>query len=170
MGQLRCQTLVAALFLPLTVGIANCGHSEIMTSVKVTDLSRSQLEATIVVQLGQSFGEFVVINRGEPVLLQSAVVVEQEVDGKWEEVPVTNLELREVCHPSPSPGCIKLGAGARLKPVPWTGNYCFSQCPSPCRLDGPAPAGIYRFVIRSCDSNRAHASPPFEKPASDRQK
>jgi hypothetical protein len=97
------------------------------------------------------------------------VVVEQQLDGKWEKVPVTNLELRDVCHPSPPPRCIELGAGSTLNPVPWNGNFCFSQCPSSCRLDGPAPAGTYRFVIASCYSEQMYASPPFEKPANDSQ-
>lgn len=150
MGQFRRKTLITAfvlttLFLALSIDVY------------------AESTPAITIELGQRFGEFIVINHGSALLIQSAVVVEQELGGKWQKIPISNLELREVCLTSPSPSCIELGANATLRPVPWTGNFCSSQCPVPCRLDNATPPGTYRFVIAPCYGKRVYTSPPFEK-------
>ena len=150
MGKLRCKTLIAACIPSLFF----------VFSIDAIAASSS----AITIELGQRFGEFIVNNHGDALLLQSTVVVEQQnLKGKWQKIPVSNLELRNSCIPSPSPSCIELGANVTLRPVAWTGNFCSSQCPVPCRLDGAAPPGTYRFVIASCHSERKYTSTPLEK-------
>jgi hypothetical protein len=48
-----------------------------------------------------------------------------------------------------------------------TGNLCSSQCPGPCRLDGPAPRGTYRFVVASCDGKQVFESGSFKRASSE---
>ena len=150
MGKLRRKTLIVACLPSLFFGF----------SIDAI----AAFSSAITIELGPRFGEFIVNNHGDALLLQSTVVVEQNLAGKWQKIPVTNLELRNSCKPSPSPRCIELGANLTLRPVAWTGNFCSSQCPVPCRLDGAAPPGTYRFVIASCSSERKYTSAPFEKP------
>jgi len=120
--------------------------------------------AAVTVELGANFGEFFVINGDQSLSLNSSVAVQQKVDGKWVPVSVTNLYLRETCATGQPPRCRKLERGERIKAARWTGNFCSSQCPGPCRLDGPAPPGTYRFAVTSCDGKETFVSPDFEKP------
>lgn len=151
MGQLRRKTLGALFLLPVLFAVSIC--------------SQAQCSPSITVNLGQRFGEFIVINHGAGTSLQSTVIIEERSGGKWIHIPVSNMELRKSCLPTSSyPECIELAADSTLRPVPWTGRYCYSQCPNACRLDGPAPPGTYRFVITSCDGKHTYASPPFKKP------
>ena len=149
MGQFRYQALIAIFLLFSFVGISLYTHA--------------QARSSIMLELGPHFGELVVANHGPTVLLHSTVVIEQKVDGQWQKIPVSNLELREACLPSPSPKCIKLRVNTTFHPVPWTGNFCSSQCPASCRLDGLVPPGTYRFVITSCYGEQVYLSPPFIK-------
>ncbi len=150
MGKFRRKTLV----------VANLGIFIFIASVSI----HAAPERTVTVELGQHFGEFFVISRGDTVCLQSTVIIEQKSGDNWQKVPVSNLELRSTCLPSPSPRAVELKANTTLHPPPWTGNYCSSQCPVPCRLDGAAPPGIYRFAITSCDGAHRYFSSTFEKP------
>lgn len=119
---------------------------------------------SLAIEVGPRFGEFRVVNIGDVVRLRSAVLVERQLGEQWQGVPVSNLELRETCLGAPSPPCVEIGAKKTLRPVPWTGNFCSSQCPNPCRLDGSAPPGRYRFLVVSCQGDQTYASSPFEKP------
>jgi hypothetical protein len=114
------------------------------------------------IELPGKFGEFRVVNRGAAIRLSAAVKVQQKTGGEWRDTPVTNLHLRDSCA-KPAPECVSLGAEGRLQPVPWSGNYCSAQCPANCNLDGPAPPGIYRYVVSSCDHKRRFVSAAFEK-------
>jgi hypothetical protein len=125
--------------------------------------SRATDAPNVTVEPGAGFGTFVVVNQGPAVSLRPDVMVQQMTGGTWRTMPVTNLFLRQECHAGPPPPCVDLPAGTTLRPTPWTGDYCASQCPSACRLDGHAPAGIYRFVLHSCVDATAFTSPPFEK-------
>lgn len=62
----------------------------------------------IDIQLGTKFGEFKLIINGPEVPLNSTIVVEQQKNGKWGKIPVSNLKLREACNPEPIPKCINL--------------------------------------------------------------
>jgi hypothetical protein len=120
-------------------------------------------DPTVEVKLSEGFGAFQVVNHGPPISLSSAVEVEQQAGGLWKDARVTNLFLIPQCDSGAAPRCVSLPKGATLKPVPWRGNYCYSQCPVSCDLDGPLPAGTYRFVVATCDGKHRFASAPFEK-------
>jgi len=147
MGQFRRQTLIA---VAACLGCA---------------AARAQPAAGPMVELmlGDGFGSFTLVNRGPAVQLRSAIKVERQVDAGWQDARVTNFYLIEQCTRAPVPACITLAAGATLRPMPWLGNFCYAQCPVNCELDGPLPAGSYRFVVMTCDGTRQFASPPFQK-------
>jgi hypothetical protein len=109
------------------------------------------------------FGALQLVNHGQSIRLSAVLKVEQQLGNDWKDTPVTNLFLIAQCGAAPVPKCVSLPAGATFQPVPWRGNYCNSQCPVPCDLDGPVPPGVYRFVVSTCDHKRKFVSPTFEK-------
>jgi hypothetical protein len=117
----------------------------------------------VEVQLPGTFGTFQLVNHGESTQLDSAVRVETKVDGEWKDSNVANLYLIAKCRSGAPAKCVTLAAGQTLQPMPWRGNYCSSQCPVPCDLDGPVPKGIYRFVVSACDRKRQFVSAALEK-------
>ena len=149
MGKLRCQALILSGSLVVVVLLLLPGTR-----------ARS---ASVSVRLGPAFGEFLVSAGGESVSLSSAVSVEQKLNSSWVRAQVTNFYLRDKCDAVQPPRCRKLAANQTLQVMPWTGNYCSSQCPAACRLDGPAPAGVYRFSVTSCDNSETFVSPEFHK-------
>lgn len=114
-------------------------------------------------RLGAAFGTFHILNHGPGIRLSSTVRVEQQIGWHWVAAPVTNLFLTENCATKQIPDCLTLPADGKLNPVPWRGNYCYSQCPASCDLDSPAPPGMYRLVISTCDNKNKIVSPAFEK-------
>jgi hypothetical protein len=120
-------------------------------------------DGAVEVQLLGNFGAFQVVNHGAAIQLGSLVKVEAKVHGEWKDSLVANLYLIPKCASGAAPKCLSLAAGQTLQPVPWRGNYCYSQCPEPCDLDGPVPPGSYRFVVSTCDRKRQFVSAPFEK-------
>jgi hypothetical protein len=146
MGQLRCN--------PLNIGYAA------LVLILVSISGRANVSG-VTVELGSGFGEFSVSNRGPAISLSSTVVIERKENGKWARVAVTNLRLRDVC--TATKRCREMKPNETIHAIPWTGKFCSSQCPSHCRLDGPAPPGTYRFVIIRCDGKQKFPSPEFEK-------
>ncbi len=149
MDQLRCNGIIASV----------CAASLAMVIIPMNCAKAS----AVVIELGGGFGEFSVVNRGEAISLNSAVAVRQLVNGEWVRAPVTNLYLREACGAARPPRCRVLGPNEEIKAVRWTGSYCSSQCPGPCRLDGPAFFGTYQFAATSCDGKETFVSPEFRK-------
>jgi hypothetical protein len=147
MGYLQCKTIGALI----CVGVALATAAASAPGVEI--------------ELSGKFGEFRLVNRGAAIQLNSAVNVQQQVNGKWEDLPVTNLYLIPSCTRSPVPECVLLAAKSSLQPVPWSGNYCSSQCMANCNLDGPVSPGVYRYVVTSCDHERQIFSVAFEKKA-----
>ena len=146
MGEFRRNALIAALAAGVMLIPVRCGTA-----------------AGPAIELGSGFGEFTVVSRGESIALNSTVEVQQLVNGEWVHASVTNLYLRESCGSTQPERCRVLKPGETIKVAPWTGNYCSSQCPSACRLDGPAPVGAYRFAVTSCDGKETFVSPKFQK-------
>jgi hypothetical protein len=100
--------------------------------------------------------------RGGRARLSRTLGVEHEVNGRFEDLAsVAGLELRVDCQ-TPAPECVELVAGAELRPPPWLGTQGDAQCV--CTRCGAAPAGRYRFVVRSCDGRQRVESPIFELP------
>jgi hypothetical protein len=149
MAQLRCKGLMAsvcAVLLATVIFPMRCAKA-----------------SALVIELGGGFGEFSVVNRCEAISLNSAVAVQQLVNGDWVNAGVANLYLREACSATRPPRCRELGPDEEIKAVRWTGNFCSSQCPGPCRFDGPAPLGTYQFAVTSCDGKETFVSPEFRK-------
>jgi hypothetical protein len=117
----------------------------------------------LVIELSDNVGEFRLVNHGAAIRLEASVKVQQKIGAAWQDAPVTNLYLTPACTSDPVPDCVSLAAGTSLQPVPWSGNYCSSQCMANCNLDGPVPPGIYRYVVTSCDRKQRFLSSPFEK-------
>lgn len=149
MGQLRRNALNTA------------GHALLLLAL-LPGFSRGD-NSQVAVELGSSFGEFSVSNHGPAISLNSVVLVERKENQKWVRTGVTNLRLRETCEATILPHCRQVKANEKIVAVPWTGKFCSSQCPSHCRLDGPAPPGIYRMVVTSCNGKLSFSSPEFEK-------
>jgi hypothetical protein len=122
----------------------------------------------LLIELGAAKGELRVINHGPALRLRFQIGVEQFSNGVWQPIPVTNFALQEQCAARPPPDCVTLEQGATLKPLPWTGFYCASQCPSPCRLDGHVPTGSYRFDVSTCDKAEKFTSAEFKLTDPDR--
>jgi hypothetical protein len=149
MGQLRCNALNTAGYAVLVLTLVSPLGGANVSGVKV--------------ELGAGFGEFSVSNQGPAISLNSIVVVERKENEKWVRASVTSLHLREVCGATKLPRCREVKPNEKINAVPWTGKFCSSQCPSHCRLDGPAPPGSYRFVVTRCDGRETFSSPEFEK-------
>ena len=94
------------------------------------------------------------------VALAAPLTLERQVDGHWSVLEgVASITLRRSCEIE-APPCTTLAAGAELFPPDWLGTLGDAQCM--CTRCGPAPAGNYRFVVRSCDGARRYEGDPFE--------
>lgn len=91
-------------------------------------------------------------NRGDADAEISPDVGLQVRDGdSWSDVDSVDLHLRYSCEDE-IPECVTLAPGGTYLPPPWLSMIGDAQCE--CAECRPAPAGEYRFVVRSC--NRAH--------------
>jgi hypothetical protein len=92
----------------------------------------------------------------------------QNSDGAWDAVPDLNhgmgYSLGADCPiRAETNACTELRPGQQLLSVPWTGYRCAAQCDPPCP-DDSFRAGIYRWVVTSCDGRRKVVGPVFELP------
>ena len=170
MGRLRCSSLILfALACSRTesAGVARPEPGPTVSSpAGAVTVAVEAPAPPISVEVSNAFGVLRVSNRGESRQLRSLIGVEQRVENGWEALPISRLLLRpncEVLHGYPE--CISLESGATMTVAPWTGRLCMAQCPTSCRLDGVTPAGVYRFLVSSCDGAQQFASRPFDKPA-----
>lgn len=135
----------------------------------------SALARSIEIRNRISPGAFEVINTSAvPVELAWQVQVEWQVDGRWTSRGVRDLHLIDRCGALQQEPCAVLAAGQVLRPVPWTGFDCASQCGPAVRREGTAPAmscvrnatlpGTYRFVLSTCDQTTRFEGPAFELP------
>lgn len=93
-------------------------------------------------------------NRGtEAAELAGAVTLERRDGDAWAAVDGVSLGLRYSCE-DPAPECVTLAPGGTYLPPPWLGVVGDAQCD--CLRCAAAPAGEYRFVVRSC--NQAHTA------------
>ncbi len=99
-----------------------------------------------------------------PARMHREIEVETEVGGSWRRVSVAGLMLRSSCSQQPD-ACVTIAPRTTLNVVPWTGMQGDGQCV--CTRCAPAPAGRYRFVVRTCDdcfSPTEAVSAPFTLP------
>lgn len=119
-------------------------------------------------------GAFEIGNPGRDAREVAVTAALQRREGdSWADVPGldANLGYRlvETC-PAPEaapPACVRLGAGAVLRPVPWQGLSCSAQCNGTCRANAWLGPGTFRLAVRSCDGGAVTVGPPFELPGPD---
>jgi hypothetical protein len=140
------------LFLLVSVFVViGCAAQSAEAGVRVSNLAAS--------------GAFEVRNDGSSeVSLAREVTVEQLSEGRWERADVA-IELLEKCGVASVGKCVKLAAGAVLRPVPWNGFSCAPQCPGPCRANVYMGPGTFRFVVSTCDRKHRLPGPAFTIPA-----
>ena len=109
-------------------------------------------------------GAFEVVNHGGALDLAWAVRVEKLVEGGWSPIVVDNLELVERCGEPKNASCRTLAAGGSIRPVPWTGYSCSSQCNAACRANVYYGPGRFRFVVEDCPQTHRFDGPLFELP------
>lgn len=101
-----------------------------------------------------------IANTGSTTLsVDAALVIERDVGGRF--APLEGLgrvTLRSSCE-APAPRCVTLAPGAEIFPPDWLGTTGDAQCA--CEECGPAPAGRYRVVAKSCDGAKTYAGEPF---------
>lgn len=61
--------------------------------------------------------------------------------------------------------CLTLRAGDLLRPVPWSGFSCSSQCNLNCDKNFHYSKARFRFVVKSCDGAQRFEGAVFELPA-----
>ena len=150
----------ARVLSPRPLGTTRLGALLLVASLAP---AAAQDAGKVAIVAGPAFGAFAIENAGPAVSLESSVAVERLRDGRWARVPVDNLYLRSSCSRERLPRCVTAPARERFEPLPWSGMFCNSQCPTPCDLDGAASAGVYRFVVRTCGHETTYLSKPFEK-------
>jgi len=99
-------------------------------------------------------------NRGdESTEIAGTLELWRLTDGVWRAEGSVQLDLRYSCEDEVA-ACVTLAPGATYLPPEWLGSVGRSQCA--CEGCAAAPAGSYRYVVRSC--NRAHSveGVPFE--------
>jgi len=105
-------------------------------------------------------GAFEVVNKGGEVSLSSHVQVQRLFNGTWQNEG-TDVRLVRSCNSSQIPDCITLHRGERLRPPPWNGLSCASQCAADCRGNWMSPPGTFRFLVISCSGGKSFAGPAF---------
>ncbi len=126
-------------------------------------------QGTVVVRSLSPPGSFEVENQGPDIELAWTVTVQRYVDGQWTDT-VTDLALAEACGQAPGSGCVRLAHSTKIRPKPWNGLTCGSQCPAACRANVYAGPGRFRFVVSSCDRRKKFTGPAFEMPAEGKSK
>lgn len=120
--------------------------------------------AAVEIRNGLVPGSLELVARGV-IELDAELMVEQQLgNGSFESVKnldLGSMRLISSCEQRFST-CIQLDERG-LKPLPWSGMSCSSQCNRTCdknqRLEGR-----FRFVIKSCDGKNRFEGPTFELP------
>jgi hypothetical protein len=162
---LRRRHLIKAVFLAVGVWACDPGRDGIAAgSPSVAQQGDKPMDPFVEVHNLESPGAFEVVNHGGVVDLAWEVGVEQASDGEWRRVMVEQFELVERCgQPKGSP-CRTLEKDAVVRPVPWTGYSCTSQCNEACRANVYYGQGRFRFVVWDCSKQHRFEGPPFDLP------
>jgi hypothetical protein len=121
-------------------------------------------EASVVVRNLSLPGAFEVENLGPDTELAGAVTIQRDLKGEWSN-EVTDLTLVQKCGQTPPASRVLLPHGVKLRPVPWNGLTCGSQCAATCRANLYLGPGRFRFVVSSCDGKHKFPGPAFEMPS-----
>lgn len=158
--------LIPAIILAVGLQACDPDSTELAAGTSSGGQERSEtMSPSIEVRNLGSPGAFEVVNSGEAIDLAWEVGVEKSLDAEWRPVEVEQFELVEKCgEPKDSP-CRTLEEGAAIRPVPWTGYSCTSQCNEACRANVYYGPGRFRFVVWNCSKRLRFEGPPFELPA-----
>jgi len=106
-------------------------------------------------------GAFEVVVQAAVSLRSRLIVERQNADGGWTPVvlDLDSMRLVETCAQKVD-ACIPLEAGRTLRPVPWSGMSCSSQCNGTCDKNFPM-SGTFRFVVKTCDGKERFEGAPF---------
>lgn len=142
------------------------GEDEAPAAATAEPESEPEPEATPTVRVRgevQTDGGVAIVieSRGEAeTTLGPRIVVERQVGDGFEPVEgVAGVTLRTSCEVNEAPACTTLAPGAELRPPAWLGTIGDAQCI--CTRCGPAPAGVYRFVVESCHGTQRVEGEPF---------
>ena len=105
-------------------------------------------------------GAFEVEASGAAAELRYEVLVQRELNGVWTDV-TTDLTLSDACGEPPAGGCVRVEPGHTLRPKPWNGMSCSSQCPAGCRANVYLGPGKFRFEVETCSRSRKYFGNPF---------
>ncbi|WP_316202574.1 MULTISPECIES: hypothetical protein [unclassified Bradyrhizobium] len=101
---------------------------------------------------------------GTVELAPELIVEQQRDDGSFKRVSYLDhdgIKLVASCDQRPST-CVKVDERG-LRPEPWSGMSCSSQCNRKCDRNVPLH-GRFRFVVMSCDGATRFEGPVFELP------
>jgi hypothetical protein len=120
--------------------------------------------AAVEIHNGPTPGELELRAHGTVELAPELIVEQQRADGTFERVQYLDRDtLRLVASCDRRPGtCVKIDERG-LRPVPWSGMSCSSQCNPNCDRNVPM-YGRFRFVAMSCDGETRFEGPVFERP------
>ena len=155
----RHRTLIALAVLAMAAAMCLSCARTASNAAAITDAAPE----TILVRNLETPGSFEVENRGPAIAMYSQVIVQEMVEGKWQD-RATDLILSETCDWNPKAGCRTLGQGAKLRPPAWNGLICSGQCPLGCRANAYLGPGSFRFVVMSCDQKQRFYGPAFTMP------
>jgi len=168
--------LLVFAFLFASSGIASSASAVLRStdpeSPNVPLISTAQLSVpasgpAVEVRNGPSPGS-VEIRATEAVDLAPELMVEQQRnDGTFElliGLDVDSMKLVTSCDQHVG-RCVRVDERG-LRPVPWTGMSCSSQCNHICRSNVPR-SGRFRFVVTTCDGRQRFVGPVFELHAPD---
>ena len=119
----------------------------------------------IVVTTGATFGELIV-QANATTSLAMRVEIEARVDGAFEP-RAYEMFLLDACDtklgtPAGLPPCRTVSAGQTLRPVPFTGYTCSSQCNLMCDKNAQISGTTIRYVVKSCDGKLRWESAPVK--------
>ncbi|MGJ4953953.1 hypothetical protein [Bradyrhizobium sp. HKCCYLS20291] len=130
--------------------------------------ANSSASPAVEIRNGPTPGELELRATGTVELGSELIVEEQRDDGSFERVLYLDHDgirdgMRLVASCDQRPGtCVTIDERG-LRPVPWSGMSCSSQCNGNCDRNYPL-FGRFRFVAVSCDGRTRYEGPVFELP------
>jgi hypothetical protein len=126
--------------------------------------------AIVVTNVGPTSFEVTNKGTGAVKLEERAAIERRGADEVWTALDGLDLgrgyHLAEGCERAPKDRCVDLAAGASLRPAPFRGYSCSSQCNGDCDKNVWL-SGSFRLSVTTCDGARI-AGPAFTLPDSSR--
>ncbi|WP_315826630.1 MULTISPECIES: hypothetical protein [unclassified Bradyrhizobium] len=120
--------------------------------------------AAVEIRNGPTPGALELRVHGTVELSPELIVEQQRDDGSFKRVTYLDRDtIRLVASCDQRPGtCVTIDERG-LRPAPWSGMSCSSQCNRRCDRNFPMH-GRFRFVVMSCDGATRFEGPVFELP------